>query len=394
MPVALRLSGGGTPEALALRGQADLGELRAEANGTLDLPGGKGSATVTLRHPGAPRLMAEAFGLPLPWLGEGSFSLVAHLAASAQGVASENFELVAGELRVGGQVALATAARPKLTGRIAAQRLPVPLPSLRATEPLGLEVLAAFDAELALEAARIEAGGAVLEQASAVLNLADGRLALERVRARMDGGALEAALTLDVRRPPQGGGDGMPPRASLEFRLSDATLAAPLLGLPFDLSAGRGEVAAQLTAEGHAPAGLLGTLAGGWRAALRDGVLTGFDLAAAAAATALPDLPEAEAATRRALLSGATAFDRLDLQGSIAAGRLRIETGRVMTEGGANATLGGEADLPRGVLDLRLGVRPAQGDAPEIGLRATGPAAAPRALPETADWARWRAERG
>ena len=386
MPVALRLSGGGTPDALALRGEAELGELRAEANGTFDLPGAKGSGTVTLRHPGAPRLAAEALGMPLPWLGEGSFSLVAHLAAGPQGVAAESFELVAGELRLGGQLALAPGPRPKLAGRVTAERLPLPLPPLRGTEPLGLDMLAGFDAELALEAVRVEAAGAVIEQASAALKLADGRLALERIRGRLDGGALEAGLVLDVA--------GGAPQASLEFKLSDATLGGPLLGLPFDLSAGRGEVAAQLTAEGHAPAGLLGTLAGGWRAALRDGVVTGFDLGAAVAATALPELTEAEAAARRALLTGATAFDRLELQGAIEAGRMRLETGQLTTEAGAGGTLSGEADLPRGVLDLRLGVRPAQGEAPELGLRVTGPANAPRALPETADWARWRAERG
>jgi len=38
MPVALRLTGGGPPEALALRAEGDLGELRIEAQATLDLP--------------------------------------------------------------------------------------------------------------------------------------------------------------------------------------------------------------------------------------------------------------------------------------------------------------------------------------------------------------------
>jgi hypothetical protein len=388
LPLALRLSGGGTPEALALRGEAQLGELRVEANGTLDLPGRRGGAALTLRHPGAPRLLAEAFGVDVaPWLGEGSFSLVANLAAGRQGISAESFELVAGALRAGGTLGFVNGARPRLVGRIAAERLPIPLPRLRSTEPLGLEALAGLDAELTLEAATVEAGGAVAEGASAALRLADGRLRLERVRAKLAGGTLEAALGLDL------GGAG-PPRGALELRLAEVTLAAPLLGLPYDIAAGRGEVSARLTAEGHAPAALLATLEGSWRATLRDGVLTGLDLGAATAAAALPGLAEADAAARQALSGGATAFERLELEGTVEAGQLRIGTGRIITEAGAAATISGMADLVRGAVDLRLGARPAVPDAPELGLRVTGPADTPRALPETADWARWRAERG
>jgi hypothetical protein len=385
MPIALRLTGGGTAEALALRGEAELGELRIEANGTLDLPGRKGSAAVTLRHPGAPRLLAEAFGSQAgAWLGEGSFSLVANLAAGPQGVSAESFELVAGGLRAGGALALAAGERPRLTGRIAAERLPLPAPALRGTEPLELDRLAAFDAELALEAARLEVGGLVAEAASATLRLSAGALRLERLRARIGGGALEGMLALDQQA-------GAPPRLQLEGRLAEATLAGPLLGLPYDITAGRGEVAASLSASGHAPSALLGTLTGSFSATLRDGVATGFDLAAVAAATGQPEA-EAEAALRRALTAGATAFDRLELEGRMEDGRLRLSAGRIATETGVAATLSGEADLLRATLDLRLALRPAA-EAPEIGLRVTGPAAQPRPLPETAAWARWRAER-
>ena len=358
--------------------------MRAEANGTVDLLAGKGTAAVTLRHPGAPRLVAEAFGTALPWLGEGSFSLIGHVAAGPQSISAENFELVAGELRVGGQLGVALGPRPKLTGRLAAERLPLPLPLLRGTEPLGLDALADFDAELTLEAARIEAQGAVAEQAGAALKLEAGQLRLERLRARIDGGELEGTATLAV-------GQGAP-RLGVEMKLADATLAGPLFGLPYDISAGRGDVTAQMTAEGHAPVALLGTLAGTWQATLRDGVLTGFDLGAVAQATTLPELPAAEAAARRGLMEGATGFDRLELQGQVEAGQFRIETGLVTTESGASATLSGSADLARGTLDLQMKTR-SEAEAPELGLRITGPATAPQTLPETAAWARWRAER-
>jgi hypothetical protein len=384
MPLTLRITGGGAPDALALRGEAALGELRAEANGTLDLPARRGAAALTLRHPGAPRLLAEGFGASLPWLGDGSFSLVGNLTAGPQGMAAESFELVAGTLRAGGALALANGARPRLSGRIAAERLPLPLPPLRGAEPLGLDMLAGFDAELALEAARIEAGGAVLEAASAMLRLAEGRLSLDRMRARIAGGTLDGTLGMEVAA-------GTAPRLALELRLADATLGGPLLGLPYDLSAGRGALAASLTASGHSPAALLGTLSGNLAASLRDGVMTGLDLRAAAAAAALPDPLDAEARARRALQTGATAFERLELDMMLEAGRLRFTSGQLAGEGGVTAAISGSADLARGALDLRIGARPAP-EAPEFGLRVTGPAGAPRALPETSDWARWRAE--
>jgi hypothetical protein len=49
-------------------------------------------------------------------------------------------------------------------------------------------------------------------------------------------------------------------------------------------------------------------------------------------------------------------------------------------------------DLPRQVLDLGFALRPPVPEAPEIGLRFSGPAAAPQRLPDIAPWARWRAE--
>jgi hypothetical protein len=274
-----------------------------------------------------------------------------------------------------------------VTGRIAAERLPLPAPGLRAAEPLGFDALAGFDAELALEASQVELAGTSLEGATASLRLEAGRLRVEALRARIAGGALEATLGLDLD-------DAAPPRLLLEGRVAEVTLAAPLLGLPFDLSAGRGEAGFRLSASGHSPLALLGTLEGGWRAVLRDGVLTGFDLAAAAVASAGADARDAEPAVRQALMAGATAFDRLELEGRAEGGRLLLETGRITTDGGATASLTGEADLPRGTLDLRIAARPALPDAPDLGLRITGPAAAPRPLPETAAWARWRAERG
>ncbi|MDO9711237.1 AsmA family protein [Paracraurococcus lichenis] len=385
-PLTLRLSGSGAAEALALRLEGDLGALRAEATATLDAVQARGTGTLTLRHPGAARLLAPLLGPGAAgWLGPGSFSVIANLSGQGRMLTAEHLDLVAGGFRGRGQMTLAReGARPRLTGRFAAETLPLPLVPLRGTEPLGLDRLAALDAELAVEAARVEAAGSlVLEQAATALKLSAGTLRLEGLQARLGGGTLRGALAVE--------GIASPPNLSLEAEIADATLAGPLLDLPLDLGAGRLEGRARLTAAGHSPAALLATLAGEASVTVRDGVLVGLDLAALQAAAGLTDLRPAEAALRKALEGGATAFERLEGRLRLAEGRAAPEEMRLATEGHGDAVAGGAVDLARGTLDLRIGTRPVP-EAPEIGLRLTGPAAAPRRLAELADFLRWRAE--
>jgi hypothetical protein len=138
---------------------------------------------------------------------------------------------------------------------------------------------------------------------------------------------------------------------------------------------------------------MLATLGGALAFGVRGGILDGYDLAAVQAASALPDLAEAEAALRRALAGGATGFERLEGTARFADGRATLEGATLSTEGGAVASATGGVDLGRSgaALDLRIGTRPVA-EAPEIGLRVSGPAADPRRLPELAPFLRWRAE--
>lgn len=416
--VALRLSGGGVPEALALRAEGDLGELRLEAAASLDVPNQRGVGTLTLRHPGAPRLLAPLLGRGAgEWLGEGSFSLIAGLngalrpapaaAATPPNAApgpslgpslgpppgappgltlvADHLDVVAGGLRARGQLSLAAGpARPVLSGRLVAERLPLPGLDPGSPEPLALGRLGAFDAELGVEVARVEPlGGAVLEQLSGSVRLAAGTLRLEGMQARLGGGTLRGGLTLD--------GAATPPRLTVEAQLTDATIAEPLFGLPLDLGAGRAEAAVRVEASGHSPAALVATLEGTLDLGVRDGVLQGLDLGALQAAAMEPELILAEAGLRRALAGGATGFERLEVAARLAEGRAALTAAGLLTEGGAAATATGSVDFGRGTLDLRLAARPVQ-DAPPVGLRLTGPVAAPVRLPELAPFLIWKAQ--
>ena len=120
-------------------------------------------------------------------------------------------------------------------------------------------------------------------------------------------------------------------------------------------------------------------------------VLAGLALRDAYASAGLADAAAAEAALRRALLGGATAVERLEGGWQLTAGRLELLEMRLAGEAGVSARMTGFMDLPRQALDIAVALRPPVADAPDIGLRFSGPAATPQRLPDIAPWARWRA---
>ncbi|MFC0384751.1 AsmA family protein [Muricoccus vinaceus] len=380
--LTLRATANGAPEALALQLGADLGEARLEASATLDLPGRKGSGSLTLRHPGAPRFLADALGVDAgEWLGQGSLSLVAGLAAGPQGLAAERFDLVAGALRASGQLALSLdGPRPRLGGRVAAETVALPALSWASRAPLPFALLRAADAELALSVARLEpAGLPPLRELRGRLRLNAGVLALEEAEAVLNPGTLRGSAALDA--------SGETPRATLSAMLRGAGITGPVLGLPLDIVAGEANAEARLEAAGSSPATLLATLSGEAALQARRGVLTGLDAAAAGRAAAAGDEP----ALRRALSGGATGFDELSLRATLSAGRAALAEGRASGEG-VELSLRGDLDLPRAALDL-LATEAPGAPVPPVGIRLTGPAADPRRLPDLAAWLRWRAER-
>ncbi len=387
-PVALRLAANGAPEAVALRAEGDAGEMRLDASATLDAPQRRASGTFTLRHPGAPRLLQPLLGLTAQdWLGQGSFALIATGTVQPQGLSLDSFDLVAAMLRSRGQLALAwDGARPRLTGRIAAERLPLPALRPHAPEPLPLDRLSLLDAELALEAERVELPDMpVLEQLQASVKLQQGALQLDGLRATLAGGQLQGGLSLHAA--------ATPPRLAVQGDLAAATIAGPLLGLPLDLEAGQLDASVRLSAAGHSAAAMLATLSGTLQAQARNATLAGAELPAMAEAAALPAMNLAEAALRAALAAGSTPLERLALQAVLEAGQLRLTAGELRLPGGAGAMLEGSYDLPRDAMDLRLRLQPVA-EAPDVLLRITGTPEAPRRLPELSPFLRWRAERG
>lgn len=383
-PLVLRASGAGTLEALQARLTLELGTLRGELQGSGDLLARRANAALTLRHPGLPRLLAETLGPGTGgWLGEGSFSLIAPLTITAQGVSSEYLDLAAAAVRANGALSLAwEGARPRLAGRLALERLPLPDWDWAGREPLPFIGWRAMDADLALSIARLDMPGLpMIEEATGQLRLTDGTLSLADGKGRMLGGSLGLLGSIAP------GADA--PRTQLSLTLADLAIEGPLLGGGLDLLSGRLSGALNLSASGHGPAAMRASLGGEGRLTLRGGALAGVDLPGLARAAALPDAALAEAGMRAALAEGRTEIAQLDLGARFDHGRAALSAARLATPEGLVAEAVGEVDLPRGTIDLRLATK--LGEAPEVALRLTGPAERPRRLPELAPWLRWKA---
>lgn len=405
--MSAQASASGLPDALAVRLTADLGDLRFEAQPTLDIPARRAAGTVALRHPGAPRLL-ESLGFPgaAAWLGDGSFSLVSQGELQPGRLTADSFSLSAGVLRASGQATLtgkeagaagpggAAADTPAVTGRVIAETLPLPLPYWRSPEPLSTALLHGWRASLLLEAGQVLFDLApALEKASATLTLGDGTLRLDRLAATALGGTWAASAALDA--------SAEPPRLTAEASVAGASLPGPLLELPslLDVAAGRFSLRAKVSASGHSPAALIATLSGSVSASVQDGIVSGFDLASLEAAlrAALAGEPGADAAATDALSGGRSALSSLDLLAEAERGIIRMD-GTALSGPSGRAALSGVVALPSATVDLRIALQPGLPDtraagAPDIAVRLTGPVGSPRRTPELAPVLRWLAER-
>lgn len=385
-PGLLRLSGQENDGALGIEAEMELAGARLELRGTLDVAQARFAGTVALRHPGARRL-ARAMGEARlgDWLGDGSLSLLGRAEVASARLALSGFELVAGGVRGGGDLSIGLAAPLSLTGRLAFETLDLPLP-VPDGQPLPLAGLRDGSVALVITARQVTLGQAVLQAVEAELKLADGRLALPRLSAQWAGGALELEGGIDLVQPT--------PSVQARAQLRNLTVAGPLAGTPFDLAAGQVTLDAELAARGFGTAALLATLSGEGRLSVAQGVLAGFDLAAAGAALLAP-VAQADALSslRTALSRGASAFDRLEGAFRVDAGSLLFDPLTLAAESGT-ALLSGALDLAHGGIDLRAVLQPAGAEAlPEVGLRLTGQATAPRRVFDTTQAARWLADR-
>jgi len=400
-PFALRATASGPPEALAARIALDWGDARLEAAPVIDWGHRSWSGPATLRHPGAGRLLGSTGLLAsFDWLGEGSLSVAGQFSGKPGVLAADSFDVTAGLLRARGQLVLDDGGNEaKLSGRVAAESLPLPMPGLLDREPLGLDALRGWQAAVRVEAAKLFAAGepdrAILDDVDGTVALQDGTLRLNPFKARLGGADLAATASLQATAEP--------PLLAVTASLSGLAITGPLTGWPIDIAAGQGEATLRLSGAGHSPAALIATASGAAGLALHDGVLAGVDLAALGAALAGAggtDTPAAEAGARAALDAGGTPFRSLVGNATLANGVMTVGDATLVSAAGSIG-IAGTVDLPgKGPgagADLRATLRPDLGpdavEPPAVDVRLSGPVQAPRRTPELAVVAKWLAER-
>jgi len=391
-PARLELQAAGPREAIAVEARLLLADARLEAKPTIDLRSGEWSGALTLRHPGARRLVATLGGTQLPglrdlpsWLGDGSLALVARVAGGPGRLSAESFDLTAAALHASGDLALDTRnEEPLVSGRIDLDRVVLPQPDGGSTMPLPFRVLRGWRGDVQLGIATLTAGaGPALRDIAATLSVADGALRIERFTGSLGSGTVAGRLVLDAASDP----------ATLSARgdVSGVVITGPLAGTPIDLLSGRANASVELDARGFSPSAILATLGGRVTLSVHDGVATGFDLFRLKLAVEKPDPKSAELAVQDALRSGATGFDRLQLAATIAHGDVTLDAAS-LTGAAGEARISGGMNLVTQTLDVRIAMQPAVATPPEVTLHLTGPAARPGRTPELAGLARWMAE--
>ncbi len=383
-PAELHAQVSGRPAALALQAELVLGDLRIEAQPLLNMPARSWAGPVSLRHPGAPRLLGEV-GLPGAgaWLGDGSLSLVAQAAVTPDQATLRDAVLTAGALRLGGNIAARLGDGPiRVTGKINAESLPLPRPSARSSDPLPLDTLRGWNAAVEVQAKQVLFGLIpMLADLRASVTLQDGTLRCDAVNASLSGGVVEGNAVLETATDL--------PQLAVQGRASGAQLSGPLFGMPLDVRSGLASAQVNLAAKGYSPAALVSTLSGEAGAMLRDGAVTGFDLTGAGAALSTANTARRDSLARAAVQGGTTAFSTLDLAAHLQDGIATLTTARLAGPGGT-ATASGSVDLHASLLDLRLALRPGEPpDAPELAVSLYGPAAAPSRTPNFSDFVRW-----
>ena len=381
----------GPQEALALDVRLALADAQLEASPILNLKAGEWSTTLALRHPGARRL-AATLGLPkqeglgdLPdWLGDGSLSLVAHLAGGPGRLVADKFVLTAATLHAGGELAVDLAgAEPRVSGHVDTDAVTLPMPNGDSDVPLPLGVLHGWRGDVQLGIGQLATGvGPALRDASVRLTVADDRLRLNDFAAKLGSGTVSGSATFDAA--------ANPPSLALQAGLSDAAIAGPLGDAPIDLLSGRADASVRATASGHSPSVLLATLGGRVTLTVHDGTVSGFDMFRLKQAVEKPDPKSAQAAANDALRSGATGFDQLEFGANIAHGDLVLDTG-TLTGAAGEAHVSGGMNLADHTLDVWVALQPALPSPPEVAIHLIGPIDQPNRAPMLADLARWMA---
>jgi hypothetical protein len=367
-PASLDVTASGPLDDLSMQLRADASDLVFEAELSGAPLRGAGSATVTLRHPGAPRLLA-LLGMPGTegWLDTGSLTLLAHLQAQNAKIRVQDFALAAAQLRLSGQLSLdLSGPEPSLAGQIAAENLALPPLSKLAdalSGQLQANALRGWNGQVHVTAGTVAFGlQPLVTGLAADLAAGGGTAAADLTAATLAGGSATGQAAIDTTRTP--------PFLAMHGAITGAALPGPLTGLPVDIAAGHVDAAFDLQGQGGSVAELSRDLSGEAKADIRDGQINGFDLAALARA-GLARGPQRRPALQAALSAGSSDGLAGQIGAVIDHGRIILSPARLVS-GNGEVMLQGGIDAPARTLDLKFGLRPPLPDAPAFAVGLSG----------------------
>ena len=356
---SLQMTAAGPPHAWLVQGRADAGDLLAESEATIDPAGSVDHATVTVRHPGAPRLLA-AFGAAdaAQWLDTGSVALLAHLSGDLSHIHVGDFDLTAARLRLSGALeADFGGSVPMVEGTVDAAVLDLPW-----TESLPAAWLRGWDGHVRLRAAEVQADLQPLGSAmSAELTLQGGALLVDGITGTVGDGTVSGRAAMDSAQPA---------RMSAQLAFAGASLPASGTGMKLDIGGGTLSGTLEIAGKGADLDAMLSGASGAFDMRLQDATLLGVNLPQLSLLTA-PAQPPAKAVLAAALTSGASPGLSGAFTGRIEHGRVTMQPTRLSSAVGG-ISVAGTLALDGSTSDITADVSPAAAAPPPMRVHVSG----------------------
>jgi hypothetical protein len=363
------VSADGPPAALCVQLRASAGDLVAEAESVRDTIAGTAETTLTLRHPGAPRLLA-ALGVQggEHFLETGSMALLAHVHDAPGEMVVREFSLDAASLHLGGHGRVDfTGAAPGFDFAVHAASLALPDPTMLRSMRLPA---ADVQGRLRLSADEVAIGGALIAHSlKASLEAGAGVVVADRVTADLDGGRFAGRFAADTTQDQ--------PALALQ---GDFT-GVEVFGLaPVGFDSGKADASVDVGSAGLTEAALLGHVFGDAAISLHDAHMAGFDLSRVDALLAGRGHP-ARAALAQAMSEGGSGGFSGAIETHATHGKLSVSQASVSSGDGV-VSASGTYDMPSGNIDVLLSLTPAIASPPRYAIKLQGPLQSVKAMPD------------
>jgi hypothetical protein len=360
----LAFSADGPPDAVSLQLRASADDLVTEAESVRDTVSGAAQTTLTLRHPGAPRLLAS-LGVPGAehFLETGSFALLAHLHSLPGHVQVQDFSLDAASMHLGGHGDLdLSGTEPGFDFDV--QSASLALPDLATLRSVKLPA-SKFHGQMRLSAQDVAVGGAlVAHDLEASLTSEAGLVLADKLTARLAGGVFAGQWALDATLEQ--------PAMALRGELTGLDLAGIFPSMPVSLDTGKADLSLDVASAGQTGSAILAHLSGDMGFTLHDAHMVGFDLNRVDTLLATRGR-----STRPALMQALTQGSSGGFSGSgtisMASGKLAVSDMNVSSGDGVVSATGTVA-MPAGAIDLLVRLTPAVSSPPHYALKLTGTA--------------------